>query len=847
MIDFTKHLGKQEIIPKISPIEVYNTLDRRSEIGPLRPAQEQILNDWYANRRNERDLIIKLHTGEGKTLIGLLMLLSHLNEGHYPCLYICPNIYLVEQVYFEAAKFGIPVCKISGDNSFPNEYTEGKSILVTHVQKLFNGLSIFGLKNDSQKAYGIVLDDSHACIDSIKNTLSISVERKSNPTVYDAIKKLFEEDLCEQRGGSYADLDNQYADVVMQIPYWCWIDKINIVTSLLSSNKQVDNNIKFSWPLLRDILEYCNAYISSSKIEITPVHIPIDDFGTFSRANQRILMSATTQDDSFFVKGFEFCASAISNPLSNPLQKWYGEKMIIIPSLISEEIDRDLLLTDYARYTFSKFGVVAIVPSFSRSNYYKQLGGVVVDGNENNIFDTITGLKNHEIGKMVVFANRYDGIDLPDDYCRILIIDALPYFNSLSERHEKNCRRCSDSINIRIAQKIEQGLGRSVRGEKDYSAIIIIGDDLVRFIKNTETRKYFSAQTQKQIEIGMTIAKMATDEIPADETPLKIVHSTINQCLHRDEGWKNYYVREMNTISTSGNAISILGMLQKEKEAMEALVKMNYQKANDILQNIVDSTVDDNEKGWYIQLMAYVSYFGSKDTSNKIQLSAFQHNSELLKPREGVVYKRTGEFNQTRIANMYEYIRKHGDISKFIEKVYSIIDDLTFGVDSDVFETAVFDLGLMLGFECQRPDKQYRVGPDVLWCVDKGCYILFECKNEVKETRKTISKQEAGQVDQHLEWFEAEYKDASKNMILVISTKELSHDAYLKDDVRIMRKSKLNELKKNIKAFIKEFEFQELTGITDLVLSGWINLHNLDFERFTENYTEEPYNKDKKS
>jgi hypothetical protein len=654
---------------------------------------------------------------------------------------------------------------------------------------------------------------------------------------------LFEENLREQRSGSYADLDNQYADVVMQIPYWCWIDKINTVISILSSSQEADNNIKFAWPLLRDILSYCQAYISGSKIEITPVHIPIDDFGTFSKATQRILMSATTQDDSFFIKGFGFSTSAISNPLSNPVQKWYGEKMIIIPSLISEEIDRELLLTDYVRRTFTKFGAVAIVSSFYRADYYKQLGGIVIDDKENKIVDTIMDVKNHKINKMVVFANRYDGIDLPDDSCRILIIDALPYFNSLSERHEKNCRQHSDSINIRIAQKIEQGLGRSVRGEKDYSAIIIVGDDLVRFIKNAETRKYFSAQTQKQIEIGIAITKMATEEVPVDETPLKVVNSTIHQCLQRDEGWKNYYAKEMNTLSTSDSPISILDMLQKEKEAMEALVKLKYQKAIDILQGIVDSTNDDNEKGWYLQSIAYVKYFNSKDTANKTQLSAFQHNPELLKPREGVVYKRTGEFNQTRIANIREYINKHGGFPKLIGKVYSILNDLTFEVDSDVFETAVYDLGLVLGFECQRPDKQYRVGPDVLWCVEKGSYFLFECKNEVKKTRKNISKHEAGQVDQHLKWFEDEYKDASKYMVLIIPTKELSHDAYLNNSVSIMKKGKLKELKQNVKAFIKEFESHKLNEITDTILSGWINLHHLDFERFIKDYTEIPYSK----
>ena len=58
----------------------------------------------------------------------------------------------------------------------------------------------------------------------------------------------------------------------------------------------------------------------------------------------RILMSATTQDDSFFIKGLGFNIEAVKNPLINPKQKWSGEKMILIPSLIHESLDRDTIV-----------------------------------------------------------------------------------------------------------------------------------------------------------------------------------------------------------------------------------------------------------------------------------------------------------------------------------------------------------------------------------------------------------------------------------------------------------------------------------------------------------------------
>jgi hypothetical protein len=46
MVDFRKRLGKKQINKVIDPCVLYQTLDRASDKGPLRPVQEQILKDW---------------------------------------------------------------------------------------------------------------------------------------------------------------------------------------------------------------------------------------------------------------------------------------------------------------------------------------------------------------------------------------------------------------------------------------------------------------------------------------------------------------------------------------------------------------------------------------------------------------------------------------------------------------------------------------------------------------------------------------------------------------------------------------------------------------------------------
>jgi superfamily II DNA or RNA helicase len=63
MVDFKKRLAIKDLPKLLDPIQIYDTLDRASDKGPLRPAQLAVLKEWHENRRTERDVIVKLHTG----------------------------------------------------------------------------------------------------------------------------------------------------------------------------------------------------------------------------------------------------------------------------------------------------------------------------------------------------------------------------------------------------------------------------------------------------------------------------------------------------------------------------------------------------------------------------------------------------------------------------------------------------------------------------------------------------------------------------------------------------------------------------------------------------------------
>ncbi len=79
--------------------------------------QAEVLNQWF-DRRNENDIVLKMNTGSGKTVVGLLILKSCLNESKSPAVYISPDNYLASQIRQEAQDLGLEVTDDPNSLSF---------------------------------------------------------------------------------------------------------------------------------------------------------------------------------------------------------------------------------------------------------------------------------------------------------------------------------------------------------------------------------------------------------------------------------------------------------------------------------------------------------------------------------------------------------------------------------------------------------------------------------------------------------------------------------------------------------------------------------------------------------
>lgn len=809
MVDFKKRISGSKVLAVADPIALYDTLDRAHDKGPLRPAQQAVLAEWYAFRREQRDVIVKLHTGQGKTLIGLLMLQSRLNDGHGPAVYLCPDNFLITQTCEQAKQFGIKTC--AADPDLPEDFHNSKAILVTSVQKLFNGLTKFGLNRESINVGTLLMDDAHACSDSVREQCRIRISRED--PAYQAIRTMFEADLEHQGVGTFADILNEKRDAFLPVPYWAWINRESEITRILATATD-RNAVKFAWPVLKNMLAQCQCVISGVALEIEPYIPPLVAFGSYWKTPHRIFMSATVTDDAFLVKGLQLSPDTITKPLTYSKESWSGEKMVLLPSLIDRGLDRSTIVEWLAKPQLGRnFGVVALVSSFPNSRDWEQYGAIVAK--KETLIDTVGGLRRGEFEKVVVLVNRYDGVDLPDDACRILIFDGNPYSESLIDMLQESCRPDSEATLMRTVRTIEQGMGRSVRGEKDYSVVVILGSDITRLVREVRSRKYLSSQMATQIEIGLQIAEMATDDIKEGKEALTSLSSLIHQCLGRDAGWKAFYTEQMAEVKPSLPSDRILNAYVAELTAEKAYANGDYQGAVTELQRSLDKgLVERADVGWYLQDMARYQYRTNRNESVRLQLAAHAENRLLLLPAEGVTITKLTLVSQGRVERIIAWIAKFENYQQLDATLSDILGRLVFGVKADRFEQALHELSAALGFAGERPDKVWKEGPDNLWALDATHYLLWECKNEVDLARAEIDKREAEQMNRSYAWFNKHYAGANVVNILIHPTNTLQSAGSFLQPVEIMRQAELKQFVKRIRLFFKSFEVQNFLSLS---------------------------------
>lgn len=781
-LDFGK-LNAGTTAKQTDPRKIFTTLKR--DVRFKRPLDEQadVLDAWH-QRRFSKDLTVKMNTGGGKTVVGLLCLQSSLNDSVKPAVYITPDPFLVSQVIEEAQALGIAA---TDDEENP-DFLAGRSILVCNVHKLFNARSVFGVGQRNIPIGAIVIDDAHACLAVVHDQFSIASPVGS--PVYGGLLQLFNDELKAQSPTGLLDLKAQDPSIVMMVPYWAWQSRQDEVLALLHANKN-SKDLEWSWPLLRDCIPLCSCLIGGSHLEIVPRFVPVDRIPAFASAQRRIYMTATLADDSILVSHFQADAKEVSKPIRPKGGGDIGDRMILAP----QEINPDYTLEEIRALVSNistTLNTVVIVPSKKRAEFWKDVAQQILD--KDNIHKGVDRLKNQHVG-LTVLINKYDGIDLPGTACELLVIDGLPEVSGLGERLEMQLLDGTKRQLVRQVQRIEQGMGRGVRSSDDHCVVLLLGGRLTQRLHQPEAEAMFSSATQAQIALGKEVANQARGK------PLSEIEVILKLCLEQDDQW----------VQAGRNAVVNAppvkdGPLDENqvrlRAAFDAARVGRYDVAIKNVQEAVNGTDEPRLKGYLKQQLADFTNFENPVKAQELQLSALTYNSRVLRPIAGVTYHKLSAPAGGQAATAVQFMTRFLEGNDLVIWVNGLLDDLDWGEEgSNRFEAAMMELGLLLGFGSERPEDKVGRGPDNLWALGNLKYLVIECKSGAVIADK-ISKADTNQMNGSIVWFSEKYdKTCSMAPIMVHPKTVFEHASSPHADIRIINGTGLKKLRNAIRAY----------------------------------------------
>ena len=759
--DFASGLTTTEEEIVIDPEEIF----RRQASGKnLWLGQGDIVRDWYENRE-KNDILIAMDTGMGKTIVGLLIAHSIMNEKKKKVIYLCASKQLVEQTVQEANDLGIKVSSYSS-RTYTNEFDfdECKAPLITTYQALFNGKSKFF----DIDIGGIVFDDSHVSGSVLKDSFTLSIPREESLflNIANLFKSYFDTQSQDVR---YNHILEGKGEEILILPSFEVAHHIDSIKHFFIESK-VDKNVNllFAWEYLKDNLDMCLFLISAKRIEIVPPIIPSKILPYFQDNVSRVYLSATHVGMDYFPR---YYGNKIQHFISFPSGKSKSKKFIISPYKTNINIDDISELRKLVFNSLNSYRSLIITPSFGKGSIWKQLDeDNVLEAKSNNIIETIREFKESD-NKKLVLANRYDGIDFPGETCRVLVFDGLPSEGELLNSYFSTQLKANNYIRSEMNAKILQGIGRIFRGTDDYGIVILLGKEEVKWVSTPKNKIDFPKLMQIQLNVGNKLNDMINKENFSD---------LISQILTKNNSLMVAYDRfiddETRIFENAEDEV-----VNSEKDMMErvSIIESHiysnlWRRDDNDMEELCDELVNISKEldltmnAWHYFIAAMaLSVIGKKDKSDYFYSKAHSLKNELPKLQinnnQEFTISEVGLVNSI-IDSIENYDREK--VLNNLKKDFEYMNDKQYPNQDKKHELGIELLGKYLGFTTERPDNTYKTGPDVLWELPNNKYVILELKTN--KTTGAYPKKETSQSLDHVEWLKQNKKVKNDNDIYKI-------------------------------------------------------------------------------
>jgi hypothetical protein len=452
---------------------------------------------------------------------------------------------------------------------------------------VFNGRSVF----EREALEAVVFDDAHTAHSIVREQFTLRVKRDEFPEAYRQLADLVSVHFRETRRSRLFSEVVHGVDPfsVLFVPLFVSGHRGPEIEEVLVTEGVTESRARFAWGHLRGRISDCAMFVCTNGIEFTPLVPPVHGLRPFREGVRRLYLSATLEASAEFCRTFGREPEHVIAPGGRAGET---ERMILpAPRRLSERKS-----LEWAKDLIAPHKSLVMVPSYRAAEDWSDVAEIFRDGRDTRIREFAESSDDK-----LVLVGRYDGIDLPGDDCRVLVVDGLPVGRSFLEGFYTDHLELEGISRGTVASRFVQLLGRISRGMSDYGVFLLVGERLRRWLDDPRNRALLPEFIQKQLHLGDHLEE-AYEEYPPAEL--------IERCLRRDEEWLEMHRqmirgKEVQSGPVTGNAEARVAL--GEVDYVERLWGEDYEGAARALSRIRQDTFEIGRKlgAWHLHWTAF--------------------------------------------------------------------------------------------------------------------------------------------------------------------------------------------------------------------------------------------------
>lgn len=740
----------------------------------------------YDKVKAQKNVALELPTGSGKTLIGLLIAEYRRASLGERVAFACPTRQLAAQVHRHAQGYGTATVLLTGDHHRwdPNDlaaYTTGRATAVTTTSTIFNS---------SPKLEGVrtlIVDDAHAAEGFIASLFTTQVIRSEEPSVFDGLLQVFGDALPD---GLLHEIREHGAGGVAG--KGCGMIYPSLLATRADALRQVmaglTGKARFAWSMVSNHVAGCLLYVSSDEINLRPLIPPSETHTPFASVEHRVFMSATLGNAGDLERSTGVRNIVRLPPPEGWQKKSTGRRLILFPplSLVAGDCDEvaarfgsgcDRLLV----LTTSEKRKLAIEAGWLRRTGKNAMSASQVEDD----LARFTG----STGVALVLTNRYDGIDLPGDACRHMVLDGLPDATNLQEQFFSERLGARALLRERVRTRLSQALGRCTRGDGDFATVLVTDALLSNYFCDRSVQEALHPEIHAEVEFGVE-----------NSLELDVEQFLSLAAAFQTSEWSNAEAhlvarREQLSVNVDPVARKLSEIVGEELEYAYHAWFGDWEKAWLSAQKVTEALeggepLKPYRALWHLLTASAAENAGAPPSKVKELAASAVRCAPALRFFLSVQHspispdEQAASVTSLQGSNAAKALLQLGlKGGRFAKEFGQVLTDLK-GDKARPFEGALDKLGEILGFEVSRGISQEKAAPDSIWQLGAELVLVFEAKNE-EGAEKPMSTANLREAAGHEAWVRNRLNLQQSTPVVTVmvsprTTRDLSSEPFAK-------------------------------------------------------------------